>query len=523
MGALPSWLDPLYTADEMRALDAWAIDEQGVPSLELMERAGGEVARVVTELAPAGPVRAVCGKGNNGGDGLVVVRLLHGIGIEAEALLLADPLDLSPDAHANHARLDEAGGRWRVVDHSELPAALEDTGCVVDALLGTGFEGAPRAPLDAAIAAVNDADAPVVAVDVPSGANASTGEVEGTCVAADVTVTFHAAKVGLWVHPGKERAGRVEAVDIGIPVSWGGAPAPRAAGLIGAPALPRLALRGARSSKFSSGAVLVVGGSTGLTGAVCLAATGAMRAGAGWVRVGVPASLNEIFEVKLTEVMSVPLADDDGLLTEEAAAAVIEAAERADSVVLGPGLGRSEGTFALALAVAERVERPLLIDADGLNAIADAGLERLAGRAAPTILTPHAGELGRLLERPSAEVEAHRLPAVREAAARARAIVVLKGDDTLVVAPDGVAGVSAGGSPALATAGTGDVLSGVTAAFVARGLDPFEAACASVRAHADAGRETAAALGAEAVIAGDVLDALPRVLRRAPSGSRGRE
>jgi ADP-dependent NAD(P)H-hydrate dehydratase / NAD(P)H-hydrate epimerase len=523
MSALPSWLDPLYTAGEMRALDAWAIEDQGVPSLELMERAGGEVARIVTELAPRRPVRVVCGKGNNGGDGLVVVRLLHRIGIDAEALLLADPHDLSSDARANHRRLEEAGAAWRVIDAGELPSALEGSGCLVDALLGTGFEGAPRAPLDAAVSAVNSAGAPVVAIDVPSGVNASTGEVEGACVQADVTVTFHASKLGLWVHPGKAHAGRIEEVDIGIPVAWGGAPEPGTAGLIGARALASLAARGPTSTKFSSGSVLVVGGSTGLTGAVCLTATGAMRAGAGWVRVGVPASLNEIFEVKLTEVMSVPLSDRNGLLAEDADAAVMEAVERADCVALGPGLGRSEETFALAVSVAERIQKPMVIDADGLNALAEAGLERAARRSAPTILTPHAGELGRLLGRPSVDVEAHRLAAAREAAERSGAIVLLKGDDTLVVPPTGVTGISRGGSPALATAGTGDVLSGVIAAFLAQGLDPFEAACAAVRAHADAGRHVAAALGTRSVIAGDVVDALPAVLSKAAPGSHGRE
>jgi ADP-dependent NAD(P)H-hydrate dehydratase / NAD(P)H-hydrate epimerase len=520
MHALPAWLDPLFTAEEMRALDAWAIDEQGVPSLELMERAGAEVARFVTELAPQEPVRAVCGKGNNGGDGLVVVRLLHGIGIEAEALLLADPHDLSPDARANHERLTAAGAPWRQVDATDLGSLLEGSGCIVDALLGTGFEGAPRAPLDAAIRSVNGAGAPVVAVDVPSGVNASTGEVEGACVQADVTVTFHAAKAGLAIHPGKAHAGRVEAVDIGIPFWWGGAPRPVTAGLIDARALDDLAPRGPQSTKFSSGSVLVVGGSTGLTGAVCMTSMGAVRAGAGWVRVAVPASLNDIFEVKLTEVMSVPLPDAGGLIDGDADGAVIEASERADCVVLGPGLGRAESTFAFALRVAEGVAQPMVIDADGLNALAEAGLEHAAARPAPTVLTPHAGELGRLLGRPSAEVEAHRLSAAREAAARAQAIVVLKGDDTLVVPPAGVVGVSEGGSFALATAGTGDVLSGVIAAFLAQGLDPFEAACAAVRAHADAGRDAAAALGTRSVIAGDVIEALPAVLRRAAAAAQ---
>ena len=518
MSNLPIWLEPLYTADEMRALDAWAIEDRGVPSLELMERAGAEVARIVTALARQGPVRAVCGKGNNGGDGLVVVRLLHGIGIDAEALLLADPHDLSPDARANHDRLIEAGARWRTIDAGELPSALEGSGSIVDALLGTGFEGAPRPPLDAAIEAVNGAAATVVAVDVPSGVDASTGEVEGACVEADVTVTFHAAKVGLWVHPAKAHAGRVEEVDIGIPVAWGGAPAPVTAGLIGTQALARLVPRGPRSTKFSSGAVLVVGGSTGLTGAVCLTAMGAMRAGAGWVRVGVPASLNPIFELKLTEVMSVPLADENGSLTLGAIDAVMAAAGRADAVVLGPGLGRGTDSFALAQSLAELVEKPLLVDADGLNALAESGLEGLAGRDAPTVLTPHAGELGRLLGWPSADVEAHRLAAARETAERSGAVVVLKGDDTLVVEPVGFTGVSMGGSPGLATAGTGDVLSGIAAAFLAQGLDPFEAACAAVWVHSEAGRGAAEALGAGSTIAGDVVDALPAVMRRAAFG-----
>ena len=193
--------------------------------------------------------------------------------------------------------------------------------------------------------------------------------------------------------------------------------------------------------------------------------------------------------VKLTEVMSVPLADENGSLTLGAMDAVMAATERADAVVLGPGLGRETESFALAQGLAELVEKPLLLDADGLNALAESGLEGLAGRDHPTVLTPHAGELGRLLGRPSAEVEAHRLAAAREAAQRSGAIVVLKGDDTLVVEPGGLTGVSLGGSPGLATAGTGDVLSGVVAAFLARGLDPFEAACAAVRVHADAGRE----------------------------------
>jgi hydroxyethylthiazole kinase-like uncharacterized protein yjeF len=520
MSRLPGWLEPLYTADEMRALDTWAIHDEGVPSLELMERAGAEVARVVTARAPDRPVRIVCGKGNNGGDGLVVARLLADAGLHAEALLLADPGELSADAGANFERLAGTRARWSPVDPVALPDALAGSDAIVDAILGTGFEGAPRAPLDAAIDAVNSAGSPVIAVDVPSGVNAATGEIEGAGVRADVTVTFHGAKVGLCVDPGKTAAGRVEVVPIGIPPYRYGAPLPGTAGLIGPQARGALPARGAGSTKFSSGSVLVVGGSTGLTGAVCLACEAAMRAGAGWVRAGIPESLNQVFEVKLTEVMSVPLPDADGALVTGAADAVLEAVERADAVALGPGLGRTDGSFALAVELIERIDRPLLVDADGLNALAHAGLERAAGRPAPTVLTPHAGELGRLLGRPSAEVAAHRLAAAREAAERSDAVVVLKGDDTIVAQPaPAPIGISRGGAGGLATAGTGDVLSGVVAAFLARGLDPFRAACAAVETHREAGREAARRMGSDSVVAGDVIAALPAVLRGGSGGS----
>jgi hydroxyethylthiazole kinase-like uncharacterized protein yjeF len=260
--------------------------------------------------------------------------------------------------------------------------------------------------------------------------------------------------------------------------------------------------------------VLVVGGSTGLTGAVCMACEGAGRAGAGWIRAAVPASLNQIFEVKLTEVMSVPLPDRAGHLLEEAAEAVLEAATRADAVVLGPGMGRDDSSFALAQTLVERIEQPLLVDADGLNALAAAELAPAARRSAPLVMTPHAGELARLLGTQSRAVEERRLGSAREAAERTGAVVVLKGDDTLVAGgPATELAISRAGSPALATAGTGDVLSGVIAAFIARGLDVFEAACAGVYAHARAGREAERRFGAESVIAGDVIESLPSVFR----------
>ena len=511
-GTVIESFEPLFTAGEMRALDAWAISQRGIPSLELMEKAGGGVAAAVSDLEPAGPVRIVCGKGNNGGDGLVAARRLRELGLDAEPLLLWPPTELSGDAVANYDSLLSAGGTAREVSAGDLPAALAGSAVVVDALLGTGFSGSPRAPVGEAIEAINDASCPVVAIDVPSGVDASTGVIAGACVLADVTVTFHASKLGLWVTPGKSFAGRVEVIDIGIPSDE--VPPPEAeakAALILPGVLGLLPHRSSDSTKFTSGSVLVVGGSTGLTGAVCMACEAAMRAGAGWVRAAVPASLNLVFEQKLTEVMTVPLADDDGDLVAADADQVLEAAERADSVVLGPGLGRAPGAFELARTLVTSLERPLLVDADGLNALAGK-LELVAGRRAPTVLTPHAGECARLLGKDSAQVSARRLEHARDVAAATQATVILKGDDSLVVEPTGRVAVSPGGSPGLATAGTGDVLSGVIGAFLAKGLGAFEASCAGVHAHAQAGWVAAAQLGADSVIASDVIGALPAAL-----------
>jgi ADP-dependent NAD(P)H-hydrate dehydratase / NAD(P)H-hydrate epimerase len=498
------WLEALYDAEQMRAADAWAIEDQGVPSLELMEAAGAAVADAAVERSREGPARVVCGKGNNGGDGLVAARVLaeRRVG-EVEVLLLWPPDQLSADARANLERFPAA----RHLAAEELPAALAGSGVVVDAIFGTGFTGAPRDPAGAAIEAINGCGAPVVAADIPSGVDASSGAVEGVAVDADATVTFHAAKVGHWVAPGKGLAGELRVVAIGIPA---GAPATAIAGLIAPAVLGLLPRREASSTKFSSGNVLVVGGSRGLTGAVCLAASAAIRAGAGYATVAVPASLEPIFEEKLTEVMSKALPDSGGNLAAEALDPVLRACERADAVVLGPGLGKDPGAASLAVELAARVDKPLVIDADGLNALAG-GLERLSGRGAATILTPHAGELARLLGTKSGGVSAARLRSARDAASRSGAVVVLKGDDTLVVDQD-VVGINAVSAPALATAGTGDVLAGCVAALIARGVQPFAAACAAVLAHARAGNLAAVDVGPESVIASDVIEALPRGL-----------
>jgi ADP-dependent NAD(P)H-hydrate dehydratase / NAD(P)H-hydrate epimerase len=493
------WLQPLYDAEGMRAVDRWAIEEKGVPSLELMEAAGRAVAEAVAELAPGGPVRVVCGKGNNAGDGLVAARLLREMGFEVEALLLWPGEELSGDAAANLARVE--------AEHvsGDLDARLADSGAVVDAIFGTGFSGAPREPAAAAIDAIDRCGAPVVACDVASGVDASSGEVEGMAVEAAVTVSFHAAKVGHRIAPGKWHTGELRVAPIGIPE---GAPGEPAAGTIDPAVLALAPRRGPRSTKFTSGQVTVAGGSRGLTGAVRMASLAAIRAGAGYATVAVPADLEQVFEAGQPEVMSVGCPGGDGRLVPASAKAVLRTFEPAAAGVFGPGLGRDPGSVELAREVVGAIEAPLVIDADGLSAFAGE-LGPIADREAPTILTPHAGELGRLLDRPSEEISAHRLASAREAARVAGAVVVLKGDDTIVSDGERVA-VNALSAPALATAGSGDVLSGVIAALLARGLDPFAAACAAVLVHARAGRDAAARIAAaESVIATDVIDSIP--------------
>jgi NAD(P)H-hydrate epimerase len=498
---LPDWLEPLPGAEQMRAIDRWAIEVRGIPSLDLMERAGAGLALLADEVVARGPIAVVCGKGNNGGDGLVAGRLLRQLGRRVRVLTLAAPEEYSGDAAVNLERLEG--------DHEPFTVeALGDAALIVDAIFGTGFDGEPRALAKDAIEAIAVLDAPVVAADVASGVDASTGEAARVSVTATATATFASAKPGHWIAPGKQQTGRLKVVDIGIPK---GAPVEADVGLLTARVHALVPGRSAAGTKFSSGHVVVAGGSRGLTGAPTLAAEAAMRAGAGYVAVLVPASLELIFETRLLEVMSRGLPDADGALTPAGVDHALAAAERAGALVLGPGAGRSDGAAQFVRELAERAPVALLLDADGLNAHAGEP-DRLAERRAPTVLTPHAGELGRLLGRPSAEIERRRLRSAREAARRANAVVVLKGDDTIVARPDGVAAVNGLGAPALATAGTGDVLSGVIGAFLAKGVEPFAAACAGVRRHAAAGRVAAAAYGPDGVIASDVIAALAGAL-----------
>lgn len=500
--------ESLYDADAMRTLDRWAMDDRGVPGLELMEAAGRGLAELVAELAPDGRVVVVCGAGNNGGDGYVAARLLRTWGRDVTVLTAMQQPPAAGDAATNAQRLPGAPAvPWD-------PALLDGAAVIVDCLLGTGASGTPRPPFASIIDAINAGGVPVVAADLPSGVDAGSGEVAGVAIRAVATATFAAAKAGLWIAPAKQHAGEIRVIALPYPDRWPVAPSAR---LLGADSLAGIPRRGTASTKFTSGHVLVAGGSRGLSGAPCLAAAAAMRSGAGYVTACVPAGLRDIVETRLAEVMCADLPGPDSHHGPENVATIIERAElRRGALVLGPGLGRAPEAAAFARELAAAAQVPLVIDADGLNAHSG-GLGELAQRSHATVLTPHAGELARLLGCAGEDVARARLDHARRAAEAAGAVVVLKGDDTLIVGPDAGApfAISAGDAPGLATAGTGDVLAGMIGALLAAGMAAAEAAEAAVFLHAAAGRAAAARVGsAAAVIASDVVAELGPALAR---------
>jgi len=489
--------EPLYTAEEMRAAEAG----YDGPTLDLMERAGAGVAAAVEARFPdAREVAVWCGTGANGGDGFVVARRLREGGRGARVVLAGPEEKVAGDAATCLARARDAG-----VPVSSEPGGGADL--VVDALFGTGFSGAPRGEAAARIGALDALGVPVVSVDVPSGVDASTGRVPGAAVHAALTVTFHGRKVGHAVGPGRFHAGDVLVEDLGL---TGGETRAR---LVTERVLAEIPRRGPQDTKYTAGFVVCVGGSHGLTGAPFLTSEAAMRAGAGYVRACVPASLETAFAQRFVEVTTTGCPDEEGLLTGEAADVVLEAAARADALAIGPGLGRSEGTRELVRRLLDRAELPVVLDGDGLWALAG-HLDWVFARDAPTVLTPHAGELGRLLGRESSWVDANRLAAVEGAADDVGAVVLLKGADTIVAAPGRGPLVCDLGTPGLASAGTGDVLTGIVSALLAKRMEARLAAAAGAALGGVAAREAAAVHGEAGLLARDVVDALSPVLSR---------
>jgi hydroxyethylthiazole kinase-like uncharacterized protein yjeF len=513
---------PVLTAEEMREADRLTIEEVGLPGVVLMENAGAAVAAALRErFAHARHVAVLCGKGNNGGDGLVVTRRLGGRG--AEALLFGRREDVKGDARVHVEAAARSDVRIREVpDESEwarVRETVERADVLVDALLGTGLKSRPTGLVAEAIGwLVRRAGegTPVVAVDIPSGVPSDGGAFDWPVAPATLTVTFAAPKWGHVLPPGCDLAGELVVADIGIPARAIERAGSRLALLEDADVARAFPPRPPGAHKGHFGHVLVVAGSLGKTGAAVLAATGALRTGAGLVTVATPHPCLAVVAAARPEVMTAPApATVSGGLAEEGLEALLALAGERDAVVLGPGLGRDPSTERLVRAFVSRCPVPLLVDADGLNALAPGGgrpgPSELRRRSAGTVLTPHPGEMARLCGCSVSEIQADRPRAAAELSRTTGAVVVLKGQRSIVAAPGGTLAVAPSGNPGLATGGTGDVLSGVVGSLLAR-LEPWRAATAGVHLHGRAGDLAAAAIGEEGVAAGDVAESLPRAL-----------
>ncbi len=505
----------------MRSLDRKAIREAGIPGRILMENAGTAVAEEVGDILKSLPSSArvvlIAGKGNNGGDALVAARLLHLTGVKTKTYLLAAASDLRGEAAFNWARLEENRVPREIVTgtgrFSHLSSSIASADLLVDGILGTGLKGSVRGLPARVIKLINSSPAPAVAVDIPSGLNGETGEASRPTVRAAVTVTMGLPKTGLVRREGMDYCGRVVVADIGFPPKLM-EEVPGGLEMISREELvPLFPPRRPLSHKGSYGRVLVLAGSPGFTGAAALSSRAALRAGAGLVTLGVPESLNPVLEEKCTEVMTLPLPETPRrTLSIKALAPILAFCRKATVVALGPGLSQNEETGELVKALVQRCPRPLVIDADGLNLIAgDPAILKQA--RSPLTLTPHPGEMARLTGMTTKEILADREKAARRFVRRYGVTLVLKGAGTLVASPRGNLRINLTGNPGMATGGTGDVLTGLIGGFQAQGLSPFAAACLGVYVHGSAGDLAAKKVGQISLIASDLLEEVPAVLK----------
>lgn len=505
----------LVTAAEMRELDKRAIEEYGIPGLILMENAGRQVAEAAREmLGGAGGKKVIvfAGKGNNGGDGLVAARHLLNAGAAVKVFLLAGAEEMTGDALTNLKIWRKMGQPAETAVREDLPELLEDCDLIVDAIFGTGFRGTPREPAAGVINAINGSRKPVLAVDVPSGLEADTGLARGPCVRAARTVTFALPKLGLVQEPGASYAGRLHVADISIPSF-----------LLKGENFKRFLLsremvggwlppRSRTAHKGECGRVLVVAGSRGMTGAACLAAEGAARAGAGLVTLAVPEGVQDLVAARLTEIITVGLpATTRQTLSREACADMLALAERADVLALGPGITTHPETVACVRSLLPALNIPCVLDADGLNCFA--GRTDIFGLlSSPLVVTPHPGELARLTGQPTGAIQQDRVGAAERAAGEWGAVVLLKGAATVIASPEGRVYINPTGNPGMATGGSGDVLTGVVAGLLAQGLDALRSAAAGAFLHGLAGDLAARRKGLRGLLAGDILSFLPEAL-----------
>lgn len=503
----------VVTAHTMQEIDKQAIKDHGIPGLRLMEAAGRScVDEIIAEFGLKGRCVIMAGKGNNGGDGYVIARLLGQKGWSVKVIILADRDQINGDAAVNLEKLQ--GAVINYCTHEGQLSALHmeeifQADVIVDALLGTGLRSNVNGVYLEAIDLMNASGRPVVAVDIPSGIHGTTGRVLGEAVRAYITVTFAFAKLGHVLYPGAEHTGRLVVADVGIPASL----METASGydfLNTDTMRPMLRRRDRLAHKGHYGHCLILAGSTGMTGSAALAANSAVRAGAGLVTLGVAESIHHILEIKTTEAMTFPLPDSgSGHLTSSAFPAIEKLMAGKDAVAIGPGFGRRPGTYALVQNLMETVSLPLVIDADGLNALAEDITILKRKKSKQVILTPHPGEMSRLLGTSIPDVEAIRISVAQEFARSNGVYLVLKGARTIIASPTGTAAINGSGNPGMATGGMGDVLTGIIVSLLGQGYVAWDACRLGVFLHGFAADMVAEEMGEIGINASDVLEKLP--------------
>ncbi len=512
----------IVSARQMQELDRATIKDFGIPGAVLMENAGRGTYEKIVEGAPdaaAQRIAVLCGRGNNGGDGFVIARFFHNDGARVTVFLFADPGKVAGDALTNLVSFKEAGGRLiQITDEAQwLQSApdIQQAAIIIDALLGTGLSTEVRGLYRSAIESINAmSGAMVVAVDIPSGLDATTGAVLGVAVKAQLTCTFGLAKKGLVIHPGVQYAGRLEIIDIGIPPELVESSVINEYLLDEAMLAGIVPVRKPDSHKGAYGHGFIIAGSPGKTGAAALCAQAAMRAGAGLVTVGVPASLNPILEAKLSEPMTEPLPEESGgFLGPLSLSRITELLQGKSVVAIGPGMGAHTQASVLMNWIIEAAAVPLVIDADGLNILAHnvGALNRLK---IPAVLTPHPGEMARLTGLPTQAVQADRIGCARKFAQQYKVIVALKGSRTIIAAPDGSVYVNPTGNPGMASGGMGDALTGLITGLIAQGIDSLKATLLAVYVHGMIGDDIARERAPLGILATDIIERIPSSLAK---------
>lgn len=502
----------VVTGEQMREIDRITIEERGIAGFELMERAGRAVARQICERLEPESVAVVCGKGNNGGDGFIAATEFHKRGIEAVVYVLFDPSEARGDAMKAFGAIPDEVRVEHPRDMEAFAANLARFDVVVDAILGTGLKGPVRGPLAEAIEAVNRAGANIVSVDIPSGLGAGAAgdeETGGICIQANLTIAIGLPKLGTVLDPGVRTTGLVSIADIGFPSDLLEDPRIETNLLTTEAMRDALPTRDPSGHKGTFGRVLILGGSEGMSGAAILAARSAVRSGTGLVYCAYPRPLGTVMESQLVEPVKIPLAGDAPWFEGSQASGALEEAARVDAVALGPGLGVRPETGEFVRAVVKDIAKPLVVDADALNILAE-DVSILRDRQGPTIITPHPGEAGRLLGCSTEKIQSDRLGAARRLSAELNLVAVLKGSQTIVATPDGQLYINPTGNTGLAKGGSGDVLTGLIAGLLAQGCEPGVAAQLGVFVHGVAADRAAEDLGVRAMTPQDVIEALGR-------------